>query len=208
MQEYIKQKLIEDGVRDDSVFFEYIGRMRNMTELAAYIYEKSKGSPRFESKANELLELVTDIHEIRFDHFTALVEKDAVVDIFDRLADGSKYTDTAARLDKEIEDGLTELGLSLDNNQDIDALRILDQLKYKLQRLKGMDQHLYEMAKTRINRTFNETPSVTPPTHQGFSAINNPYSQPAQNIYGARPSQGVPDHRTFTTYSYRCATTS
>lgn len=198
MQEWTKKSLREDRIRDDSVFFEYIGRITELENLAGQILEKSKGRLSFESKASDILDLVSDIHDIRFTHFTTLVEKDAVVDIPEILSNGERYVDTVQKIDKEIEDGLNELKFCLNNNRDIDAMRVFDQTKTKLQRLKGMDQYLYERASDRINKTFDKVSSAIPHMYQGSPSVNNPYFQPGQNINysGARPNQGVPDHMT------------
>lgn len=198
MQEWTKKSLREDGIRDDSVFFEYIGRITELENLAGQILEKSKGRLSFESKASDILDLVSAIHDIRFTHFTTLVEKDAVVDITETLSNGERYVNAVQNIDKEIEDGLNELKFCLNNNRDIDAMRVFDQTKTKLQRLKSMDQYLYERANDRINKTFDKVSSAIPPKYQSYTTVDNPYSQPVQNVnyLGFRPSQGVPDHRT------------
>lgn len=194
MNDYTKKSLLDDGIREDSVFFEYVGHMRALTDLAEYILQKSTGRQSFEHRAIEILELVTDIHEVRFKHFSTLVEKNAVVDIFDTLSDGKRYTDAVAIIDKEIEDGLNELKFSLNNNRDIDAMRVFEQLKVKLQRLKGMDQHLYERSNARINRTFNSVSTPIAPRYQYSPNINTTYSNHAYNVDFTKthPSQGIP----------------
>lgn len=188
MREDIKNSLLEAGIRDDSVFWEYVGQIKTFSaEIVDNISKKVLGSQTNSKTLNRIKSLLTQITTNRLNHFNFLVNTNSVVDI------SPKYLAYVQREQAEIKKLLEYLKHSLNNNFEIDALRAFNGLETRLKNLESMDKQFHGIVENSIKKEIDTARLRFQPKTQGITGIQT--QNPVFPSFSP-PNQGVPDHRT------------
>lgn len=197
LKDWIEASLADDGIRDDSEFYDYIGHMRVISGALANIQLAFKDSPSFiKNSIDNALELAENLQEIRLEYFNFLVDTNGVVEI-DATINGKDHLDDIYQLDEKAMQLAIEAEKLINGNGTLKAASDISQINTLLQRLKGIDSFLLSRTKKKvfdltddIENEANTTPKT--PDKPEFDLTNyQSYSRPSMGV-PTRPYQIYP----------------
>lgn len=193
LEDWLVDSLADDGIRDDSEFYDYIGHIRTVCASLDNIQNTLASSPAFFKKTlSEAIEIAEQVHEFRSNHFQFLVSTDSVVEVNATL-NGKDHLKDIYQLDDKVMHLTTEIENLINSNKTIQAASNITELKYNLRRLQSIDGYLLSRAERKVSEMERGIESDDEDDID-YEILANP-PEPSRTIpYQAfsHPSMGIP----------------
>lgn len=193
LEDWLVDSLANDGIRDDSEFYDYIGHIRTVCASLDNIQNTLASSPAFFKKTlSEAIEIAEQVHEFRSNHFQFLVSTDSVVEVNATL-NGKDHLKDIYQLDDKVMHLTTEIENLINSNKTIQAASNITELKYTLRRLQSIDGYLLSRAERKVSEMERGIESDDEDDID-YEILANP-PEPSRTIpYQAfsHPSMGIP----------------
>ncbi len=209
LEDWLEDSLADDGIRDDSEFYDYIGHMRLVSANLSNIQVTLKNESSFlKHSVDETLDIAETIQKLRFDYFNLLVSSDSVVEI-NATINGKNHLNDIYKLDEQIIKFTTETEKLINDNNKFKAANTLNELKVALKRAQSIDSFILGRAERKIDE-FGEEIESADDEDIDYELLANPPILKQHNVYNTypHPSMGVPqppyqnDTRPHTAYNF------
>lgn len=207
LEDWLEDSLADDGIRDDSEFFDYIGHMRVISDALSNMQVALKNSFLINS-IDETLDIAETVQKLRFDYFNLLVSSDSVVEI-NATINGKNHLNDIYKLDEQIMVLARETEKLINGNSELKIANNLNKLKVALKRSQSIDSFILSRAVRNIDK-FGEEIESEPEDDIDYELLANPPILKQHNVYNTyhHPSMGVPqlpyqnDTRPHTAYNF------
>lgn len=193
LEDWLEDSLADDGIRDDSEFYDYIGHMRVISDALSNMQVALKNENSFlKSSIDETLDIAETIQKLRFDYFNLLVSSDSVVEV-NATINGKNHLNDIYKLDEQIMVLARETEKLINDNNKFKIANNLTELKVALKRSQRIDSFILSRAVKNID-DFGEEMESNPEDDVDYEILSNPSVVSQYNIYHTypRPSMGVP----------------
>lgn len=193
LEDWLEDSLADDGIRDDSEFYDYIGHIRAVVANLSNIQLALKNENSFlKHSVDEALENAETIQKLRYDYFNLLVSSDSVVEV-NATINGKNHLNDIYKLDEQIIKLTTETEKLINDNNKFKAANNLNELKVALKRAQSIDSFILGRAERKIDELGEEIES-TDDEDIDYELLANPPILKQHNVYNTypRPSMGVP----------------
>ena len=139
MKDWTKASLKDDGIKEDSEFFEYIGRMRELDGDFSEFLRNFNDNSYIRNKLEEISQLLQLIQEIRYYHFDTLVKTNSDIKLNVPPINNTNYTDAISLIDEVAYTKINQLYTYILAKDIFNINNIIDSLKKPLLNLANMN---------------------------------------------------------------------
>lgn len=187
LKDWLEVSLADDGIRDDSEFYDYIGHMRVVATSLANIQIALKNSPSFlKNSIDDVSDVAETVHALRCEHFKSLVDSDNVVELNANI-NGKDHINDIYQLDDQAMQLVAETENLINTNGPLKATSILKDLKHTLRKLQSIDSYLL----SRTERKIDEEIENEDRDDVEYEILANPPEPLSYRTYSP-PPMGIP----------------
>lgn len=193
LEDWLEDSLADDGIRDDSEFYDYIGHIRAVVANLSNIRLALKNENSFlKHSVDKALENAETIQKLRYGYFNFLSATGNVTKVNSTI-NGKDHLNDIYKLDEQIIKLTTETEKLINDNNKFKAANNLNELKVALKRAQSIDSFILGRAERKIDEVGEEIESADDEDID-YELLANPPILKQHNVYNTypHPSMGVP----------------
>ncbi len=157
MKEWTIASLKDDGIPQDSEFFEYLGRMREIEDTLREIETKYGDNKNIKSTIDKLIYYPYTLNDIRFNYYSLLSSNNKELDLSAGDTRKLKYSEIAQKMDETTQTIVNEFYNLIENGRFEDAKTVAKFLDDKFKRILNVDKFILEKAQKELNQKIEKT---------------------------------------------------
>lgn len=151
MKNWTIASLKDDGIPEDSVFFEYLGRMREIEDTLREIENKYGNNKKIGATIDKLIYYPYTLNDIRFNYYSLLSSNNRELNLSAGDTRNLTYSEISKKMDETTQAIVNEFYSLIENDRLEDAKTVAKFLEDKFKRILNVDKFILEKAEKELN---------------------------------------------------------